>query len=55
MKSQGGGQLKQKFKKKGDFFNKNPRMRMLVNTYDRMNSEKKINMINTASNYLNSL
>ena len=41
--------------KQRDFFNKNPRMRMLVNTYDRMNSEKKINMINTASSYLNSL
>jgi deoxyribodipyrimidine photolyase-related protein len=37
------------------FFNKNSRMKMLVNTYDKMNSEKKINMINTASNYLNSL
>ena len=23
--------------KQRDFFNKNPRMRMLVNTYDRMN------------------
>ena len=41
--------------KQRDFFNKNPRMRMLVNTYDRMNSEKKIDMINTASSYLNSL
>lgn len=41
--------------KQRGFFNKNPRMRMLVNTYDKMNSEKKINMINTASSYLNSL
>jgi len=41
--------------KQRDFFNKNPRMRMLVNTYDKMNSEKKTNIINTASSYLNSL
>ena len=38
-----------------DFFKKNPRMRMLVSTFDRMNNEKRINLIEKAENYLDKL
>tara|TARA_B100001057_G_scaffold926_1_gene919 strand:- start:44884 stop:46215 length:1332 start_codon:yes stop_codon:yes gene_type:complete len=38
-----------------EFFRKNPRMRMLVSTFDRMNDEKRINLIEKAENYLNKL
>ena len=38
-----------------EFFKKNPRMRMLVSTFDRMNDEKRINLIEKAENYLNKL
>ena len=38
-----------------EFFRKNPRMRMLVSTFDRMNDKKRINLIEKAENYLNQL
>ena len=38
-----------------DFFKKNPRMRMLVSSFEKMNYEKKKSIINTASEFLNSL
>jgi len=38
-----------------DFFKKNPRMRMLVSTFDRMNNEKRINLIEKAESYLDKL
>ena len=38
-----------------DFFKKNPRMRMLVSTFDRMNNEKRINLIEKAENYLDKI
>ena len=38
--------------KQRDFFIKNPRMRMLVNSYDKMDQEKKENLRNTANKYL---
>ena len=41
--------------KKRSFFEKNPRMRMLINNYDKMKSDKKAFLINTAENYLSSL
>ena len=41
--------------KKRSFFKKNPRMRMLINNYDKMKSDKKAFLINTAENYLSSL
>ena len=37
------------------FFIKNPRMRMLVNTYDKMQNEKKTEMRTIAETYLKSL
>jgi len=41
--------------KQRDFFKTNPRMRMLVSSYDRMNIEKKEELINTAHNFLKNL
>ena len=38
-----------------DFFKKNPRMRMLVSSFDRMNDEKRINLIEKAENYLDKI
>ena len=38
-----------------DFFLKNPRLGMLVKTFDKMNAEKRISHIETAENYLESL
>ena len=38
-----------------EFFRKNPRMRMLVSTFDRMNDKKRINLIEKAENYLTQL
>ena len=38
--------------KQRDFFVKNPRMRMLVNSYDKMDQEKKENLRDTANKYL---
>ncbi len=41
--------------KQRDFFLTNPRMRMLVSTYDRMKTEKKENITLTSHNYLETL
>ena len=41
--------------KQREFFKTNPRMRMLVSSYDRMNIEKKEKLINTAHNFLKNL
>jgi len=41
--------------KQRNFFIKNPRMRMLVNSYDKMDQEKKDKLKITANNYLKSL
>ena len=41
--------------KQRDFFLTNPRMRMLVSTYDRMKNEKKENITLTSHNYLETL
>ena len=41
--------------KQRDFFLTNPRMRMLVSTYDRMKPEKKENITLTSHNYLETL
>ncbi len=41
--------------KQRKFFKTNPRMRMLVSSYDRMNIEKKEKLINTAHNFLKNL
>ena len=38
--------------KQRDFFIKNPRMRMLVNSYDKMDQEKKEVLSDTAYKYL---
>ncbi len=38
--------------KQRDFFIKNPRLRMLVNTFDKMSSEKKENHIINAEKFL---
>ena len=38
--------------KQRDFFIKNPRMRMLINTYDKMDQTKKENYQITANKYL---
>ena len=35
-----------------EFFLKNPRMRMLISTFDKMNSEKKSNLLNEAERFL---
>ena len=40
---------------KRDFFKKNPRMRMMVSSYDRMNDEKKNKMIKISFDYLTEL
>lgn len=34
------------------FFSKNPRMRMLISTFDKMNHEKKTNLLEQAENFL---
>ena len=41
--------------KQREFFKTNPRMRMLVSSFDRMNIEKKEKLINTADNFLKNL
>ena len=41
--------------KQREFFKTNPRMRMLVSSFDRMNIEKKEKLINTAHNFLKNL
>ena len=41
--------------KQRDFFKTNPRMRMLVSSFDRMDTSKKENLINTANNFLEKL
>ena len=41
--------------KQREFFKTNPRMRMLVSSYDRMNIEKKEKLINNAHNFLKNL
>ena len=41
--------------KRRSFFEKNPRMRMLVNNYDKMNTEKKEGFLLTAENFLSKL
>ena len=41
--------------KQRDFFSKNPRMRMLVSTYDKMDKSKKDILSKTAKNYLENL
>lgn len=41
--------------KQRDFFKTNPRMRMLVSSFDRMDMSKKGNLINTANNFLEKL
>ena len=41
--------------KQREFFKTNPRMRMLVSSFDRMNTEKKEKLINTAHNFLKNL
>ena len=41
--------------KQRDFFKTNPRMRMLVSSFDRMDISKKGNLINTANNFLEKL
>ena len=41
--------------KQRDFFLKNPRMRMLVNTYDKMEKNKKQQLSLAANNFLKSL
>lgn len=38
-----------------DFFSKNPRLGMLLKTFDKMSEEKKSNHLQTANNYLKSL
>ena len=38
-----------------DFFNKNPRLGMLLKTFEKMPAEKRNNHINTAEKYLASL
>ena len=38
-----------------DFFRKNPRMRMLVSNFEKMDFEKKKSIIEIASNFINSL
>ena len=38
-----------------DFFSKNPRMRMLVSTYDKMDKSKRDILSKTAKNYLQNL
>ena len=35
-----------------EFFSKNPRMRMLISTFDKMNHEKKTNLLEQAENFL---
>ena len=41
--------------KQKQFFSKNPRMRMLLNTYDKMEESKKELYMKTADNYLKKL
>ena len=41
--------------KQRDFFVKNPRMRMLISSFDKMEETKKITLLETADNYLKSL
>ncbi len=41
--------------KQRDFFVKNPRMRMLISSFDKMEKTKKITLLETADNYLKSL
>ncbi len=41
--------------KQKQFFSKNPRMRMLINTFDKMEESKKELYMNTADNYLKKL
>jgi deoxyribodipyrimidine photolyase-related protein len=41
--------------KQRDFFKTNPRMRMLVSSFDRMDISKKGNLINIANNFLEKL
>ena len=41
--------------KRRDFFIKNPRMRMLVSNFDKMNSNKKKELLETADNFLQNL
>ena len=38
--------------KQRDFFNKNPRLRMLISTFDKMDQEKKQQHIFNAENFL---
>ena len=38
--------------KQRDFFNKNPRLRMLISTFDKMDQEKKQQHILNAENFL---
>ena len=38
--------------KQREFFSKNPRMRMLINTFDKMNNEKKSNLLGEAEKFL---
>ena len=41
--------------KQRGFFVKNPRMRMLISSFDKMEETKKITLLETADNYLKSL
>ena len=41
--------------KQRDFFKKNPRMRMLISSFDKMDSMKKEKLLIDADNFLNSL
>ena len=41
--------------KKRDFFTTNPRMRMLVSSFDRMNIQKKELLIKTANDFIDDL
>ena len=41
--------------KRRDFFIKNPRMRMLVSNFDKMDSNKKKELLETADNFLQNL
>jgi deoxyribodipyrimidine photolyase-related protein len=41
--------------KQRDFFIKNPRLRMLVNTFDKMDINKKEKHLLTAENFLNKI
>ncbi|HSF45828.1 MAG TPA: hypothetical protein VLA58_07435, partial [Chitinophagaceae bacterium] len=38
-----------------DLFSKNPRMGMLLNTFDKMTQDKRASLLQTADNYLASL